>query len=90
MFEAEQEPDLPDLKIFARKSLIKHIKHKDEMFLITKTGMRFYKEFYGLAYPFSKYDHVFVPEHNYGAMENVGCVTYNEAYVFRSGNPSLA
>ena len=46
--------------------------------MITQAGMRFYKELFGLAYPFNKYDQVFCPEFNAGAMENVGCVTYNE------------
>jgi aminopeptidase N len=35
-------------------------------------------------YPFGKYDQLFVPEFNAGAMENAGCVTIAEAYVFRS------
>ena len=30
---------------------------------------------------------MFVPEHNAGAMENVGCVTYNERYLFRGAKP---
>lgn len=38
---------------------------------------------FGKPYPFGKYDQVFVAEHNFGAMENVGCVTYNEAYLYR-------
>ena len=33
---------------------------------------------------------MFVPEHNFGAMENVGCVTFNELYLYRGENPSLA
>ena len=52
--------------------------------------MRYYKDLFGREYPFGKYDQVFVPEHNYGAMENVGCVTYNESYLYRGENPSLA
>ena len=35
-------------------------------------------------YPFGKYDQLFVPEFNAGAMENAGCVTFLEDYVFRS------
>ena len=35
-------------------------------------------------YPFAKYDQVFVPEFNAGAMENAGAVTILEDYVFRS------
>ena len=37
-----------------------------------------------MAYPFGKYDQCFVPEFNAGAMENAGCVTFLEDYVFRS------
>jgi len=52
--------------------------------------MKFYKSYFGQPYPFNKYDQIFVPEHNAGAMENVGCVTYNESYLFRGESPSLA
>ena len=75
-FESNQA-DLPQMRIYARKSIKEDINHK-EMFMITQAGMRFYKELFGLAYPFNKYDQVFCPEFNAGAMENVGCVTYNE------------
>ena len=37
-----------------------------------------------MRYPFGKYDQLFVPEFNAGAMENVGAVTFREDYVFRS------
>ena len=60
------------------------------MFKVTQAGIRFYREFFGQDYPFNKYDQVFVAEHNFGAMENVGCVTYNESYMFRGEVPSLA
>jgi len=60
------------------------------MFDVTESGMWFYKDFFGKAYPFRKYDQVFVPEHNYGAMENVGCVTYNENYIYKGETPTLA
>ena len=39
---------------------------------------------FGMRYPFDKYDQLFVPEFNAGAMENAGCVTFREDYVFRS------
>ena len=35
-------------------------------------------------YPFGKYDQLFVPEFNAGAMENAGCVTFRDEYIFRS------
>ena len=37
-----------------------------------------------MPYPYGKYDQIFVPEYNWGAMENVGAVTFNESYLFRS------
>ena len=37
-----------------------------------------------MPYPFGKYDQLFVPEYNMGAMENAGCVTFRDEYVFRS------
>jgi aminopeptidase N len=83
------EAGLPPMRLYARKSLKNEINH-EEMFLVTSTGMRFYKDLFGKEYPFNKYDQVFVPEHNYGAMENVGCVTYNENYLFKGQTPSLA
>ena len=50
-----------------------------EIFEITSQGLDFYAELFDQPYPFAKYDQIFVPEYNSGAMENVGCVTYNEA-----------
>ena len=70
------------MRIYARKSLLESVNH-ELMFNVTIGGMRFYKEMFGKEYPFRKYDQVFVPEHCFGAMENVGCVTYNETYLYR-------
>ncbi len=70
------------LGFFCRKSLVEHL-DTDEVFTITKQGLDFYAEFFDYPYPFDKYDQVFVPEFNAGAMENVGCVTHNEYMVFR-------
>lgn len=72
----------PKMRIYARQTLVQVVNH-EEMFNVTESGMEFYKDFFGEPYPFRKYDQVFVPEHNYGAMENVGCVTYNENYMYR-------
>jgi len=58
-------------------------KDVEELFTITKNGFQFYEEFFDYAYPFVKYDQVFCPEFNAGAMENVACVTYGEHLVFR-------
>ncbi len=77
------------MRIYARKSIIGECNF-DEMFKVTQAGIKFYSVFFGAEYPFNKYDQIFVPEHNFGAMENVGCVTYNEGYLFRGEVPSLA
>jgi aminopeptidase N len=71
-----------ELGLFCRKSLVKHL-DADEIFTISKQGLDFYGEFFDYPYAFGKYDQVFVPEFNAGAMENVGCVTHNEYMVFR-------
>ena len=71
-----------ELGLYCRKSLMKHL-DSDEIFTISKQGLDFYAEFFDYPYPFGKYDQIFVPEFNPGAMENVGAVTHNEYMVFR-------
>ncbi|GAA1990466.1 aminopeptidase N [Microbacterium pumilum] len=71
------------LGVFARKSLWQHL-DTDYVFDITRKGFAYFEEKFGYAYPFAKYDQLFVPEFNAGAMENAGAVTFTEAYVFRS------
>jgi len=72
-----------DLGLWCRQSLVQYLE-PDEMFEITKQGFDFYEELFDYPYPFGKYDQLFVPEFNAGAMENAGCVTFSEAYIFRS------
>lgn len=71
-----------DLGLFCRKSLARYL-DAAEIFEVSKQGLDFYGEFFGVPYPFGKYDQVFVPEFNSGAMENVAAVTHNEYMVFR-------
>jgi aminopeptidase N len=77
------EHDGIPLGIFCRQSLAQHL-DSDEIFTITKQGFDFFHEQFGYRYPWPKYDQLFVPEFNAGAMENAGCVTFLEDYVFRS------
>jgi aminopeptidase N len=72
-----------DLGIFCRSSLAEHL-DADRLFTETKQGFDFYHGAFGVRYPFGKYDQLFVPEFNAGAMENAGAVTFREEYVFRS------
>ena len=71
------------LGVFCRKSLAPHM-DADEIFDITKRGFAFFENEFDQPYPFTKYDQIFTPEYNAGAMENVGCVTFSEIYVFRA------
>lgn len=71
------------LGVFARKSLFEFL-DPDYIFDITKKGFAYFEEQFGYPYPFVKYDQLFVPEFNAGAMENAGAVTFTESYVFRS------
>ncbi|WP_411824297.1 aminopeptidase N [Leptospira sp. 'Mane'] len=71
------------LRLFARKSLAKHVDPKD-WFLFTKQGFEFFENYFGIPYPFVKYDQIIVPEFNFGAMENVAAVTFSERFVSRS------
>ena len=72
-----------DLGVYARASIVDHL-DADEIIDITRRGFEFFEGAYGIAYPFTKYDQIFVPEYNAGAMENAGCVTFRDAYVFRT------
>ncbi|WEK59745.1 MAG: aminopeptidase N [Candidatus Microbacterium colombiense] len=71
------------LGVYGRKSLWQHL-DADYIFDKTREGFAYYEEKFGVPYPFAKYDQLFVPEFNAGAMENAGAVTFTETYVFRS------
>ncbi|HEY8372310.1 MAG TPA: aminopeptidase N [Pseudonocardiaceae bacterium] len=78
----QDQPEIP-LGIYCRASLAEHM-DAERLFTETKQGFDFYYRAFGVPYPFGKYDQCFVPEFNAGAMENAGCVTFREDYVFRS------
>jgi aminopeptidase N len=71
------------LGIFCRKSMAEHL-DVDDILLLTRQGFEFFEAAFDTPYPFEKYDQLFVPEFNAGAMENAGCVTFREDYIFRS------
>jgi len=77
------EHDGIPLGIYCRQSLAEHL-DPDEIFEVTRQGFDFFHSSFGIKYPFGKYDQLFVPEFKEGAMENAGCVTFVEAYIFRS------
>ncbi|MEX5717444.1 aminopeptidase N [Geodermatophilus maliterrae] len=71
------------LGLYCRASLAEHL-DPDELFRVTRQGFDFFHRVFDYPYPFDKYDQLFVPEFNAGAMENAGAVTILEDYVFRS------
>ncbi|MFA3899060.1 MULTISPECIES: aminopeptidase N [unclassified Rhodococcus (in: high G+C Gram-positive bacteria)] len=71
-----------ELGALCRASLAPYL-DAENVFDITRQGLDFYAEYFDYPYPFGKYDQIFVPEYNLGAMENPGLVTFTEAYVFR-------
>src|ERR1022692_1489453 len=77
------EHDGIPLGLFCRESLASFL-DPDEIFEVTRQGFDFFHREFGVRYPFGKYDQLFVPEYKAGAMENAGCVTFLEDYVFRS------
>ncbi|SDR75196.1 aminopeptidase N [Corynebacterium timonense] len=72
-----------ELGLYARASLIEHL-DAERLFRQTKEGFAYYHSNFGLPYPFGKYDQIFCPEYNMGAMENAGAVTFRDEYVFTS------
>jgi aminopeptidase N len=77
------EHDGIPLGVYCRQSLAAYL-DPDDIFEVTRQGFDFYHQAFGLRYPFGKYDQLFVPEFKAGAMENAGCVTFLEGYIFRS------
>jgi len=65
-------------------------KYSSDIFKWVELGISYYAELFGKEYPFSKYDHVFVPDHSFDSMYNVGCVTFDEKYLFKKEKPSTA
>lgn len=79
---SDDHGDIP-LGLFCRRSLAEFM-DAERLFTETKQGFGFYHNNFGVPYAFGKYDQLFVPEFNAGAMENAGAVTFLEDYVFRS------
>ena len=71
------------LGVFCRGSLAQYM-DADYIFEKTKAGFEFFEKLFDYPYPFEKYDQLWVPDFNAGAMENAGAVTFTENYVFRS------
>jgi aminopeptidase N len=73
-----------DLGLLCRQSLARFLERDaEELFEVTAQGLTFFGDRFGLPFPQHKYDQVFVPDMG-GAMENYGCVTWSDVFVYRS------
>jgi aminopeptidase N len=81
--EVRAKHDGIPLGVYCRQSLAQYL-DADEILDITRRGFDYFQSAFGVRYPFGKYDQLFVPEYKAGAMENAGCVTFSDDYVFRS------
>ena len=68
---------------YCRQSLVEHM-DTETLVELTKQSFEFFEEQFDYPYPFGKYDQLYVPEYNMGAMENAGCVTLRDEYLPRS------
>ncbi|MFF7292333.1 aminopeptidase N [Microbacterium sp. NPDC008134] len=80
--EWERDDQRIALGVFARRSLAEYLE-ADEILEVTRQGLDFFAEAFAYPYPWGKYDQIFVPEYNLGAMENPGLVTFTESYLSR-------
>jgi aminopeptidase N len=82
--EVRDRHDGIDLAVYCRRSMARYL-DADDILLVTKQGFDFFHQEFGIRYPLPKYDQVYSPEFNAGAMENFGCVVHAEQhYIWRS------
>ena len=77
-------PNLSDYRvpmtIYCRKTKA-HIAEAEERFRTIQIAIDFFEEFFSCAFPFKKYDMVFVPEFRINGMENVGVVIMRDTFM---------
>ncbi|HET6531763.1 MAG TPA: aminopeptidase N [Actinoplanes sp.] len=79
------EHDGIPLALYARRSMAEFLEAEaDELFTITRQCLDRYAELFEVRYPFGSYQQAFVPEFNFGAMENPGLVIFRDEFVYRS------
>jgi aminopeptidase N len=72
------------MRLFTRQSVAKQVNPAD-WFKYTKQGINFFENYYGIDYPFRKYDQILVPDFLYGAMENAAAITFAERGFLTNG-----
>jgi aminopeptidase N len=83
-YEVRRAAGSHDLGIYARRSLAAILdRDADEIFRLTEQGLGFFADVFGMPFPQREYNQVFMPEFG-GAMENYGCVTWSDAFLYRA------
>lgn len=77
------------LRLFSRQSVAEQVTPED-WFTYTQQGLTFFDDYFGIPYPFNKYDQLLVPDFLYGAMENSAAVTFSETYFLHKNKMTLA
>jgi len=71
--------------LHARRSLAGYLdRDATEILAVTRACFDRYLEIFAEPYPFDSYDQAFVPELQAGAVENPGCVTFRDEFLFQS------
>ncbi|GAB3599990.1 aminopeptidase N [Angustibacter peucedani] len=79
-----EEHDGIEIGVWSRQSWAPHL-DTARLLETTRLGFDYFHELFAVRYPFGKYDQVFVPEFNAGAMENPGLVTFRDEYYLQRG-----
>jgi len=77
-----RQGDVP-ASLVCRRSMVEHL-DVERLRTTTQRGFDVFEAAFGIDFPFDSYDQCFVPEYNAGAMENAGCVTIRDEWLFRS------
>jgi aminopeptidase N len=75
-YEAADGRQVP-LSFYARPSMAEQTDF-DRLFDLTKAGFVYFEREFDTAFPYEKYDQIFVPDFPWGGMENIGAVTLRE------------
>nr|WP_063770866.1 aminopeptidase N [Streptacidiphilus neutrinimicus] len=88
LHSVRSEHDGIPLGLHCRRSLAPYLDaDAEELLAVTRQCFDAYHALFRQRYPFGGYDQCFVPEFNVGAMENPGCVTLRDTFLFRSAVP---
>ena len=72
------------LGFHARASLAAELQAEAaDMIKVTRQSFDYYHQLFDIPYPFGEYHQAFVPDFNAGAMENPGCVTLRDGFLYR-------